>query len=115
MTLVLGALTRSCDACGFQVQAFCFMPDHVHILTSGADSQPLLRFVQHFKQLSGYAYKQATGAHLWQTSFWDRVLRSDEDLIATARYIWGNPVRSGLVERPEDYPFSGPRPLPKVI
>jgi len=104
---VLSALNKSSHAYRFTVHAYCFMPDHLHLLTSGTDSRPLVRFVQHFKQLSGYAYKQATGANLWQTSFWDRVLRSDEDLVTTARYISGNPVRAGLVEQAEDYLFRG--------
>ena len=91
------------------------MPNHLHLLVTGTDSFPLKRFMQHFKQLSGYSYKQATGTHLWQTSYWDRVLRSDEGLLATARYIWGNPVRAGLVAEAKDYPFSGPQPLPEVM
>lgn len=90
------------------------MPDHLHLLVSGNDSNSLLGFAQHFKQLSGFAYKKATGTHLWQISYWDRVLRSDEDFHATARYIWGNPVRAGLVGDPCEYAFSGPQPLPDV-
>ena len=112
--LVADALSRSLDSYGFTLHAYCFMPDHLHLLTSGTDSKSLMRFIQHFKQLSGYAYKQATGTNLWQISYWDRVLRSDEDGITTARYIWGNPVRAGLVEDARQYEFSGPQPLPEV-
>ena len=44
---------------------------------------------------------------LWQPSFHDRVLRDDESDLHVLRYILWNPVRAGLVERPEDYPFLG--------
>jgi len=37
----------------------------------------------------------------------DHVLRRDEDLESVRRYIRENPVRAGLVDVPEDYPFSG--------
>jgi putative transposase len=90
------------------------MPDHLHLLVAGNDRSSLLRFTQHFKQLSGYAYKKAIGEPLWQISYWDRVLRSDEDLAVVARYIWGNPVRAGLAEDARLYQFSGAQPLPEV-
>jgi len=43
---------------------------------------------------------------VWQRSFWDHVVRSNENLETVARYIIENPVRNGLVERVEDYPYS---------
>ena len=112
--LVLDGLSRSLDAYGFTLHAYCFMPDHLHLLVAGSDRSSLLRFTQHLKQLSGYAYKKATGEPLWQISYWDHVLRSDEDLAVVARYIWANPVRAGLAEDAQLYPFSGPQPLPEV-
>jgi hypothetical protein len=42
---------------------------------------------------------------LGQDGYWDRVLRPDEDVLPVADYIAMNPVRAGLVERPEDYPY----------
>ena len=34
-------------------------------------------------------------------------LRSDESTLAVARFILENPIRAGLVERAQDYPFLG--------
>ncbi|WP_155312116.1 transposase [Desulfosarcina ovata] len=42
---------------------------------------------------------------LWARAYHDHALRSDEDLKTVARYIIGNPVRAGLVERVGDYSF----------
>jgi putative transposase len=94
---------------GFEVVAYCFMPDHLHLLVRAAENTDLVAFVRLFKQLSGYAYRRLTGDSevLWQTSYHDHVLRQQEDLYAAARYIWGNPVRAGLVESAEKYPYSG--------
>jgi REP element-mobilizing transposase RayT len=87
------------------------MPDHCHLLVSSHDGGCLQDFVRHFMQLSGYRYKREHGAQLWQISYYDHVLRADEDLPLIARYIWDNPVRAGLVQDSADYPFSGPRSM----
>jgi hypothetical protein len=41
---------------------------------------------------------------LWQKSFYDHGLRSEEDLKGIARYIVANPLRAGLVEHIGEYP-----------
>ncbi len=44
---------------------------------------------------------------LWQEGYYERVLRSDEATETVVRYVLDNPVRAGLVQRAEDYSFSG--------
>ena len=84
------------------------MPDHLHLLLEGQSEKTGLRnFVQLFKQLSSYHWKHEGGADLWQRSYYDRVLRADEDTLVVARYILMNPVRKGLCQSPEQHPFSG--------
>ncbi|MEX1193620.1 MAG: transposase, partial [Dehalococcoidia bacterium] len=100
---------------GFDVIAYCFMPDHLHLLVTGDEWSSLNDFMRHFKQLTGYYYKQETGEKLWQTSYWDRIARAEDDLEDVARYIWGNPVRAGLVTDYRDYAASGPRPMLELI
>ena len=54
---------------------------------------------------------------LWQDSYYDRVVRAEEDLGGIARYIIENPVRAGLVKSPLEYPFVGSTvwPLKELI
>jgi putative transposase len=94
---------------GFEVVAYCFMPDHLHLLVRTVENADLVAFMRRFKQLSGYAYRRLTGDSevLWQTSYHDHVLRQEEDVYAAARYIWGNPVRAGLLQSAGAYPHSG--------
>ena len=90
------------------VIAYCFMPDHLHLLVEGlSEGADFRNFMRLFKQGSSYQWKQRYRRELWQRSYFDHVLRDDEDTIAVARYILGNPVRAGLVSSPEDYPFLG--------
>ncbi len=93
----------------FEVLAYCFMPDHLHLLVQAMGKADLVAFMRLFKQLSGYDYRQLTGdpQALWQTSYYDHVLRPEEDVRDVARYVWGNPVRAGLADSPREYPYSG--------
>jgi putative transposase len=107
--LCLDALRHCCQASGFSLLAYCFMPDHLHLLLEGQDEADLVKFVQRFKQQTGYLYKRcgADGGSLWQKSYYDHVLRGEEDVRQAVRYILENPVRQRLAEQPDDYPFSG--------
>jgi len=92
----------------FALTAYCFMPDHVHLLVEGhAPDSDCKLLIARAKQYSGFHYRAMFGERLWQRYGFERVLRDDEAAVNVARYILENPVRAGLVERIEDYPFSG--------
>jgi putative transposase len=92
----------------FAMIAFCYMPDHVHLLVEGlAEDSDGRQFIARGKQLSGFHYKKAFGESLWQRYGYERTLRDDEATLSVARYILENPVRAKLVERPGEYAFLG--------
>jgi len=111
----VGALKEAADQGPFRVYAYCFMPDHLHLLMGADADANLVRFVKSFKQGTGWWFRnrnlagslKASPTLLWQKSYHDHVVRSEEDLLQIAKYIVGNPVRAGLVESAEDHPFSG--------
>nr|WP_323041390.1 transposase [Gemmobacter sp.] len=43
---------------------------------------------------------------LWQPRFWDHHIRDEGDMANYLRYCWWNPVKHGLVARPQDWPFT---------
>jgi putative transposase len=92
----------------FDVCAYCIMPDHLHLLVQGttADSR-LTPFITMAKQRSGYLFSRRTGTRLRQEGYFERAIRSDEDLTGVALYIQANPVRAGLVSRVADWPHTG--------
>ncbi|MGR3173831.1 MAG: REP-associated tyrosine transposase [Candidatus Scalindua sp.] len=106
---VLDSLNRISSEMSFTIIVYCFMPDHLHILTSGNEKTNLIKFIKTFKQITGYNFKKADGRNLWQKSFHDHVVRKEESLNTIAEYIFNNPVRKGLVNNYEDYPFLGPK------
>ena len=87
--------------------AWVLMPDHAHWLIQLGDSGDLSGVVNRLKSASARAANHALGREgsLWEAAFHDRALRREEDLRTIARYIVGNPLRAGLVERVGDYPF----------
>jgi putative transposase len=106
--LALEQVARAADEQLFVVIVYCFMPDHVHLLVEGqsADSDGK-KLIARAKQYSGFYHKKEHGSNLWQRYGFERTLRDDELTLVVARYILENPVRAGLVERVEDYPFCG--------
>ena len=108
VALVSTQILRTSHEQQFAVLAYCFMPDHLHLLIEGlADDCDCRRFVARAKQYSGFYYKKAFGAPLWQRYGYERTLRDQENSLSVARYIVENPVRAGLANRPQGYPFLG--------
>ena len=46
-----------------------------------------------------------TDGAVWQDESWDRIIRDEEEMIEKLSYMMHNPVKAGLVRRPEDYEF----------
>ena len=92
---------------GCVVPIYCFMPDHAHILLMGTSvTSDLLAAIIKYKSTSGYWMYQSRLPR-WQPSFYDHVLRADEDWCHQVWYIAQNPIRAGLVENWSEYPYTG--------
>jgi putative transposase len=105
---VVAAIERAATATSFELLAYTVMPNHVHLLVQGqSDSANAVRLVQRCKQQPGFQYRGDTGEHLWLPSFFDRVIRRDDNAGEIAEYILANPVRAGLMSADEVWPYSG--------
>ena len=105
---VIEQIRRTCAEEQFAVLAYCFMPDHVHLLLEGRrEDADLRRCAKLARQRSAMFYARLGGRRLWQAGFYDRVLRNEESTVDVVKYIVGNAVRGGLVARVVDYPFCG--------
>jgi len=65
--------------------------------------------ISKWKQLTGYHGRAKARPHnrLWQGNYMDRVLRAKDHMLQYVRYIVSDPVRSGIVDRLEDYQWIG--------
>lgn len=101
-------LEETCRANGFGVYAYCFMPDHLHLILVGEKScAELSRAVRTFKGTAAAAARARGISNLWQKGFYDHVVRGGEGLDRVAWYVFMNPVRAGLAKEFLEWPFSG--------
>ncbi len=110
VTLCLRELRIATARYSAAVYAYCFMPDHLHLLVAVPEGVSLVNFVRHFKQLTAHRFRRLAGHDsrtLWQPRFYDHALRKEEELETVAAHIWGNPVRADLVSDLENYPHWG--------
>jgi len=89
--------------------AWVLMPDHWHGLIQLDANISLSQLIGRLKGASArtLGLRHPHIRPLWQDSFHDRALRAEEDLPTAAHYILNNPVRAGLVDTADAYPFSG--------
>lgn len=104
---LLNILKQETDKFDFSAYAYCFMPDHLHLLLVGSEGSDLVKFLKAFKQKTGYYFKGRFGKPLWQKSFYDHVLRKRESINDVAGYIFENPIRKKIVDDFRKYPYSG--------
>jgi len=101
-------LRQTAEQRNFSVLAYCFMPNHIHLLIEGkTENADMIKFISVFKQRTAFWFRRRYNSRLWQPSFYDHILRKDEVTSAVIRYILENPVRKGMVSDYSQYPYSG--------
>ena len=103
--LVGARLDAGMVAVGGPVHAWCWMPDHLHLVI--AQAADVVGWVCAFKSVTARNTRAVGWAGpLWQRSFHDRCLeRSDESVERAVRYVVENPVGAGLVGDVRDWPY----------
>ena len=102
------------EAWPFETIAVVVLPDHLHTVISlpeGDDKFPVrLRLLK-----SGFTRRlpenlKTTGRKgergVWQQRNWEHHIRDEKDQEASIEYVHRNPVKHGLVNHPDDWPYS---------
>ena len=76
------------------------------VLAGQSGGSDFCRCIKLAKQRASYAAIRLGFGQLWQSGYYDRIVRQDDDLQKYVDYILQNPVRAGLVKRASDYPFA---------
>lgn len=50
--------------------------------------------------------EMGTSGKVWQDGYYSYAIRGLKDMEEKVRYMWENPLGKGLVNRPENWPFS---------
>jgi putative transposase len=92
----------------FKVHDFVVMPDHAHLLITLAGEMTIEKAMQLIK--GGFSYRvkkeHTYSGEVWQRGFWELRVEDRESFQRHQEYIALNPVRRGLVDSPEKFPFS---------
>ena len=98
-----------------EVRAFVLMTTHLHFIVWTAEDE-ISRFVQLVTGIYCQAFNREHGrkGHLVTGRFWSKVIDKPGQAVETFRYIVMNPVRAGIVERPEDWRWSSYRATIKL-
>ena len=96
-----------CFRCGVEIWAYCLMPNHVHLIAVPSSEVGLRQAIgeAHRRYTRRVNFREGWRGHLWQGRFASYIM-DETYLLVSTRYIELNPVRAGLVEKPEDYPWS---------
>ncbi len=90
---------------GFFVSGYVIMPEHVHLLLSEPDRATLATALKAIKQ-SVARRLVVRGEHFWQARYYDFNVRTEKKRTEKLRYMHRNPVKRGLVDKPEDWRWS---------
>lgn len=89
----------------FAMLGYVFLPEHFHLLIRPTGASNFSQIMQSLKRNFTLDYKKLIGVsgHMkfWQKGFWDHLIRDEFDLQRHLDYIHYNPVRHGLVNKPE--------------
>ena len=96
----------------FHVHGVVVMPDHVHmVFTPFTDAIGnvfgLAEIMNGIKGASAHSINKLLQrkGHVWEKEYFDRILRKEESLVEKAEYICMNPVRKGIANSQDEYPW----------
>ena len=103
-------VAEGCQAAATEVWAYCLMPNHVHLILvpSAADGLRAALGEAHRRYTRRINAREGWSGYLWQGRF-NSFAMDEAHLAACVRYVEANPVRAGLADRAEDWPWSSAR------
>ncbi len=95
--LVAGAL-RHFDGERYWLEAWCVMPNHVHVVFKTFPGQFLNRILHSWKSFTATQANRILGltGAFWQREYYDRLVRNAEERNRFVRYVADNPARANL-------------------
>jgi putative transposase len=89
----------------FEIVAWVIIPDHFHLIIDPLESN-LSSIIKRIKLSFAYQFRNSQNMYrskVWQSRFWDHIIRDENDLNKHLDYIHYNPVKHGLVSSPFDW------------
>ncbi len=103
----LDTLGKHRPNCQYDVYGYCLMTNHIHLLINEntSDISRIMKRVGTSYAL-WYNLKYSRSGHVFQGRFKSEAVENDTYLLTVIRYIHNNPVKAGIVHKPEEYCWS---------
>jgi putative transposase len=100
----------------YRLLEWVVMPNHCHVLIEPFEGIPLSKIALSWKNYTARRINRKTNlrekhSQVWQRDYWDRFIRDEDHYMSAKKYIAMNPVKAGLVVKPEDWTWSSARYL----
>lgn len=107
-TLLIDVLRTNVRSVRFTLHDFVVMPDHVHLLLTLENMMSIEKAMQLVKGGFSYRAKKEVGyaGEIWQKGFSEVRITDRQSFLKHREYIEQNPVKAGLVDSPEKFPYS---------
>ncbi len=103
-------LEEALERFDFRLNVFCLMTTHVHlVLRQGLETVGKVIHRLAFRYARRFNDRWGRRGHLFGDRFKGILVQEDNHLMELVRYVHLNPVRAGMVPRPEAYPWSSYR------
>ena len=91
----------------FRLHDFVIMPDHLHVLLTVGTGMTIEKAMQYIKGRFSYRLKKEFGylGEVWQRGFSEVRIADQASFLEHRAYIVANPVKAGLIDAPEKYPY----------
>jgi putative transposase len=106
--LLIEVLRSNVAAGRFQLHDFVIMPDHLHLLMTIPSDMTIEKAMQLVKGGFSYRLRKEYGfqGEVWQRGFSEVRVNDKQSWLRYREYIGQNPVKAGLVDSAEQYPYS---------
>lgn len=103
----LELMSEWCMKFGVETLAYCLMPNHIHLIVVPETTEGLKSAIgeAHRRYTRRINFRKGWRGHLWQGRF-SSFIMEEKYLLACTKYVELNPVRAGLVKKPEEWPWS---------
>ena len=107
-SILIEVINKARQRLGFLFCGYVLMPDHWHALIWPRYPLTISRILQDIKSISSRRLnpRRSRLGPLWQHQFWDRFVRDAKEFRQRLDYMHYNPVKQGLVNRPENWRWS---------
>ena len=103
----LHTLDKMKNKYNFLVYAYCLMDNHVHMIIDD-NGKDISKIIKSMNVSYAYYFNNSYNrcGHLFQDRFKSELIYDDRYMLEASKYIHNNPVKAGMVKRPQDFRWS---------